>query len=154
MSVEARRARVHLERAEGFRFTATFPDVPAAPPMTLDEPSPLGGDTGPNPASLLAAAIGDCLAASLVFCLRKARIDSASVEADAVAHILRNDSGRMRIGGIDVSLSVTLTEGDASSAQRCRALFEDYCIVTESVRQGVPVDVSVRITPRALAPSA
>jgi hypothetical protein len=76
-----------------------------------------------------------------------------AVEADAVAHVIRNDSGRMRVGNVEVTLNLTLAEGDPSAAQRCLPLFEDFCIVTESVRHGFPVDVHVRVTPKALAPA-
>ena len=32
---------------------------------------------------------------------------------------------------------------DASRFDRCKALYEDFCIVTESVRHGIPVNVHV-----------
>jgi organic hydroperoxide reductase OsmC/OhrA len=143
MAAVERTARARVERVENFRFTATFPDVPHAAPLALDEPSPLGGDFGPNPGSLLAAAIADCLAASLVFCLRKARVNPVGVAADAEARIVRNDAGRMRISDVDVTLSLQLTDEQRTAAERCVGLFQDFCIVTESVRHGIPVHVHV-----------
>ena len=32
---------------------------------------------------------------------------------------------------------------DPSRAQRCLGLFEDFCVVTASVKQGIPVSVEV-----------
>jgi hypothetical protein len=49
--------------------------VIGAPPLRIDEPPPLGEERGPDAAALLGAAVGDCVAASLVFCLRKARVN-------------------------------------------------------------------------------
>jgi len=109
----------------------------------VDETSPLGDDTGPNPAALLAAALGSCLSASLVFCLRKARIEPEGVTADVTARIVRNDRGRYRIGDVDVELALSLPDG-VQGSERCQQIFEDFCIVTESVRHGIPV--SVRVT--------
>ena len=89
-------ARAHVEPIHNFRFTATFPDLKDAGRIAIDEAVPLGGGTGPNPAALLATAIGSCLAASLTFCLKKAHVE-ASVAADAIAHVGRNEAGRFRI---------------------------------------------------------
>jgi uncharacterized OsmC-like protein len=139
-------ARAHVEPIHNYRFTATFPDLKDASGIAVDEAPPLGGGTGPNPAALLATAVGSCLAASLTFCLRKARID-ASVAADAVAHVGRNEAGRFRIQGVDVTVTVKVAEADRARLERCERIFEDFCIVTESVRQGVPVKVELAHTP-------
>lgn len=136
------RIRVRLRPNGGYRFMASFPDIPQAAPILLDEPPPLGDAAGPNPAGALAAAIGGCLAASLTFCLHRAHIEG-TVEADAEANLIRNDRGRFRISDVSVALSVHVATDDRSKLERCRGLFEDFCIVTESVRHGVPVSVSV-----------
>jgi len=63
---------VTLDLGTGYAQTVDF-GVPDVPPLTVDEPPPLGTGAGPNPARLLAGAVGSCLAASLTFCMRKAR---------------------------------------------------------------------------------
>lgn len=147
MAADDKVARAHLDLVEGLRFTVSFPDVGDAPLIAIDEQPPLGGGAGPTPAATLAAAVGSCLAASLTFCLSKARITPVSVSADAAAHLTRNDAGRFRISGIDVDLEIAVGDGDTARLQRCRDIYEDFCIVTESVRRGIPVDVSVSTRP-------
>ena len=56
---------------------------------------------------------------------------------------MRNEKGRLRIGKIDVSIMVELADGQYDRINRCLDLFEDYCIVTASVRKGIPVNVLV-----------
>ena len=55
-----------------YRFEVDF-KTPGQPLLLTDEPAPLGGGAGPNPARLLGAAVANCLAASLLFSLRKFR---------------------------------------------------------------------------------
>lgn len=143
MSFEQNRARVHLERREKFQFTASFPDTPQVAPMQLDEQPPLGDGTGPNPASLLAAALGNCLTSSLIFCLNKVRVEPSNVVTDVTARIVRNERGRFRIGDVEVDISLQVNPEDAAGLERCEGLFDDFCIVTESVRHGIPVNVRI-----------
>lgn len=135
--------KVSLRFVRGYEFVATFPDTEGLPPIVFDEPPPLGEGTGPNAASVLAAAIGNCLAASFAFCLRKVRLEPVDVSAEVVAHVVRNEQGRFRIKSIDVELAPEVLEQDRPRLQRCEQLFEDFCIVTESVRRGIPVNVKV-----------
>jgi organic hydroperoxide reductase OsmC/OhrA len=138
--------RVHKVRLslEGhYRFTASFPEVTVAPNITLDEAPPLGEGHGPNPAALLGAAVGNCLASSLLFCLRKARGDAEALDVEVEVRVARNEAGRFRIAGISVQLDPSVSEEDQARLARCEPLFEDFCIVTESVRHGVPVEVRV-----------
>jgi len=130
---------VRLEHEGGHRFRASF--ATGAPDLVTDEPPPLGMAAGPDPASLLATAVGNCLASSFLFCVRKARIEPLSLGVEVRLKRERNEEGRMRIAGIDVLLAPRLTDADAARLRRCAELFESFCVVAESVRRGIPMDV-------------
>lgn len=137
---------VTVRLARDYEFVAEFNDVPGAPSVMFDEPRPLGGGNAPNAAAMLGAAVGNCLSASLAFCLRKARIELLDLTAHVKTHVVRNEKGRFRISGIDVELAPSLGRTDAPIG-RCEELFEDFCTVTASVRRGIPVRVSLRESP-------
>lgn len=140
---EIQRFGVELEQQEGYEFRVRF-DWPGVPELMLDEPEPLGGRRGPNAARLVAAAVANCLAASLVFCMKsKFRQNPGPVRAMASGRLERNEHGRYRIAGIDVVLSLAENFGDLPHQERCLEQFEDFCIVTQSIRAGIPVSVSV-----------
>jgi len=139
---ELRRFTLHLEQVEEFEFKVRF-DWPDVPDLLLDEPAPLGSQAGPNAARLIAAGIANCLSASLLFCLQKSRSTPESVGATVTGHIDRNNEGRLRLVGIDVDLKLTGIPGDRSRLVRCLSLFEDYCVVTQAVRDGIPIGVRV-----------
>ena len=140
---EALSFAVDLEQQEGFEFRARF-DWPGVAPLVLDEPEPLGRRAGPNAARLVGAAVANCLAASLVFCLKtKFKQSPGPVRATATGRLERNAQGRYRIAGIDVTLSLAEKLGDMPHQERCLEQFEDFCIVTQSIRAGIPVNVSV-----------
>jgi uncharacterized OsmC-like protein len=140
-SAPVSRFAIRVEQANGFEFRILF-DKEAFAPMTMDEPPPLGHDVGPNASPILAAAIGNCLAASLVFCLRKQKVEATGVTAEVAVEIVRNEQRRLRIGKVDVTLH-TAIPADDPALQACLGVFEDFCVVTQSVRKGI--DVSVRI---------
>jgi organic hydroperoxide reductase OsmC/OhrA len=132
-----------LEQVEDYEFRVRF-DGTAIPDLIIDETSPLGGDAGPNPSRLLVAGVANCLSASLLFALRKFKNAPAKLSAKARATLARNEHGRWRITHIAVDLQLADTATALEHADRALAQFEDFCIVTESVRQGIAVDVSVR----------
>jgi organic hydroperoxide reductase OsmC/OhrA len=135
-------SRTLLTREAGYRFRVRF-DREGLPELITDEGPPLGEGKGPNPARLLATAVGNCLAASLLFCLGKARLSLDGLEAEVLTEFTRSPEGRLRIGGIQVRLLPRWTEETAAKAGRCLEIFEDFCVVTEAVRHGVPVEVRV-----------
>lgn len=146
MANEETTARAHVQLVEGYRFEGTFPDVPGSATLTLDE-APPRGEGGLSPAGLLAAAIGGCLSGGLTLCLNKAHLEPDAVNANVTARIARNAAGRLRITSIDVDLTPCLPGEDAGHLERCKSAYEDFCVVTESVRDGIPVNV--RISPCA-----
>lgn len=141
---------IALEQTQDFEFRVRF-DQPQFDDLMLDEPPPLGRDSAPNAARILAAAVGNCLSASLLFCARKARVPLGAIHTTVKARIARNEKGRLRIAGIEVAIDPGLSAADRPRATRCLDMFEDYCVVTQSVRQGI--DVKVRVA-GADAPSS
>ncbi len=140
---EVMRARVALQPLGRYRFRVEM-DRPEWS-LVVDEPPPLGEGAGPNPARLVATALGHCLASSLRFCLERARA-AADVSATVDLEVRRNQRGRWRIAHVDVRLDLSgVDPAQRAAVERCLGLFEDFCIVTASVRQGVPVDVRVRV---------
>jgi organic hydroperoxide reductase OsmC/OhrA len=129
---------VDLTLRGGYAFDADL-HLEGLSPLLLDETPPLGEGSGPSPARLLAAAVGHCMSASLLFCLRRSRVDVSGVETHVEADLERNERGRLRVGAIRVRLTPSVTAQDAAKLERCMSLFEDFCIVGQSVRAGVDV---------------
>jgi hypothetical protein len=88
---------VDLELRDGYRFGVDF-DLDWVPVLQVDEPVPLGAGEGPNAKLLLAAAVGNCMSASLLFCLRRARIEVPELRTRVSGKIVRNERGRLRVG--------------------------------------------------------
>lgn len=141
--------RVTVRHVTKYQFTADFPEVAGAPSIALDEAPPTGDGRGPNPAALLGAAVGTCLSATLVGCLRRAGAEAMALTANVVTHVRRNAEGRYRVAGIDVEMTPQLTASNRDSLERCERVFHDFCTVTESVRHGIPVQVTFQSVERA-----
>lgn len=134
--------QVQLTNEGGYRFAVRFDD-PGLPVLHLDEPAPLGAGSAPNPTRWLAAAIAGCLGSSLRFCLARAHIPIQGLTSGVEVHLVRNAAGRLRVGDVAVRLAPEVTREDAARMRRCLEIFESFCIVTESVRTGFPVQVDV-----------
>ena len=116
----------------------------ALPALRVDEAEPIGGGTGPHPEQLLIAGVANCLCASLVFALGKFRQDGGGVFAEATCRIGRNDDERLRIVGVDVRITLGATAADMPRIDRVLDQFQRFCTVSESVKLGIPIAVSVR----------
>ncbi len=109
----------------------------------MDEPPPLGEASGPNASRLLAAAAANCMSASLLYCLAKEEPPADSLRTEATCIMVRTEKNRLRIGGMEVGLIVSDELAGAKRFDRCKDLFEDFCIVSASIRKGIPIKVSV-----------
>ncbi|KRA46496.1 OsmC family protein [Pseudoxanthomonas sp. Root630] len=134
--------RITLEQDSDYAFRVIFDDT-ALEPLLTDEPTPLGHDRGPNPARLLLASVANCLAASLLFALRKHRNAPGPLRAEICALPTRNEHGRWRIASAKATLHLPGHNADYHDLERVLEQFEDFCVVTQSVRQGIDVEVEV-----------
>lgn len=139
---EQGRFTIHLEQQEGYQINVRF-DWKRAADLLTDEPPPLGEAAGPNASRLLAAAAANCLSASLLYCLSKEEPPDGALRAEATCTLVRNAQKRLRIGGLEVKLIVADELAGSKRFERCKNLFEDFCVVSASIREGIPIAVSV-----------
>ena len=134
-----------LEQVKDYAFEVSF-DKEGLHPLTMDELKPLGTETGPNATRMLSGAVGHCLSASLLFCLQKSRIPVKHVSTKVHATLARNEAGRWRVKDIKVDIKADpVNEEDRERMKRCLDIFEDFCIVTQSVRKGINVQAAVQV---------
>ena len=134
---------IQMEQQSDYEFRVRF-DKEQYAELMMDEPEPLGRDSAPSAGRVLAAAVGNCLSASLLFCARKAKVELGPIHTNVRVKVGRNERKRLRIVGIDVEIDPHIQDVERAKALRCIDLFEDYCTVTASIREGVPVEVTVK----------
>lgn len=93
MGEDEKTFKVSMKREKDFVFSVDF--GLAGLDFKMDEPEPVGSDVGPNASKVLAAAMGNCLTASLLFCLNKARRRSGTLRQTSRARC----GGTRRGGG-------------------------------------------------------
>ena len=129
-----------IKLLENYVFEIDFGDFGK---IITDEPEPLGQGEGPNPSRLLAASVANCLAASLMFAIRKFKGEPGEVSADVTLSMHRVD-GRLRVEKTDVVLQLGNTYENLPNIEKVLSQFEEFCVVTQSVRSGFDVNVEVR----------
>lgn len=130
-----------LQQVQDFQFDVDFGDGRSL--LRTDEPAPLGKGEGPSPGQLLAAAVGNCLAASLLFALRKFKQDPSPMTVESTCRVDRNPQNRLRIEAIDVQIRMGQQATSLAHLERALETFEGFCTVSQSVSRGIPISISV-----------
>ena len=140
--MESKEIVTTVELLKDYEFIVKF-DIDNVSELIVDEPPPLGRSAGPNASRVLSAAVGNCLSASLLFCMRKARVEVNKLKTVVRTSLARNREGYWRVSHINVKIEPEISPEDASGFKRCLEIFERYCVVTQSVREGIDVKVEV-----------
>lgn len=133
---------IELTQQADYRFEIRF-DNANVPHLLTDEPAPLGQDAGPNPSRLLLASVANCLSASLLFAMRKFKNEPGPLRTTATATVARNEQNRLRIASMSVEIHLGVAKDAITMLERILAQFEDFCVVTQSVRSAIPIEVRV-----------
>lgn len=132
---------VVIRQQQEFRFANEFGE--GIDILLSDEDPPVGTGKGPSPVQLLAAAVGNCLSASLLFALRKFKQAPEPISARVEPVIGRNEDKRLRVQRLKVRIDLGVPAASLQHLDRALAQFEDFCTVTASVRAAIPVDIEV-----------
>ena len=124
------------------------------PTLIADEPPEFhGDDTGPSSIEYLLIAIGACQGTSFGFAIDKynAKIRNIDIEIRGDMHHvdkhgqLDKDKGLLRLINIEIAFTIVPefdSEENLENIDMAFRSFKKYCVVTESVRQGIPSKIS------------
>ena len=133
--------RITLRQQQDYQFQVDLGE--GIPPLLADEPAPLGTGQGPSPVQLLAAAVGNCLSDSLLFALRKFKQTPEPLHCTVDAEIGRNEQKRLRVLKMTAALHLGVPASSLEHLDRVLDQFEAYCTVTQSVGQGISIEMQV-----------
>jgi organic hydroperoxide reductase OsmC/OhrA len=133
---------VKLALEADYRFKVDF-GLAGVPILATDATPPLGNGSGPDSEMLLMAAVGNCLSASLAFALRKFKNEGVLIRTTVEATMARNEQGRNRMHSIAVDIALSVPANSLRLVERAVAQYEDFCVVTQSVRTAIPVTARV-----------
>ena len=133
---------VTITRQEKYKFLVDFGE--SIPSLVADEAPPLSDGTGSSPEQLLGAAMADCLCGSLLFAINKFKGDPGHLSATATCETGRNENNRLRVTHVNVHIALGANPEELPHLDRALAEFVDFCTVSQRVRAGIPISVSVR----------
>lgn len=132
---------ITLHQQQGYQFQADFGG--GMPATLVDLPAPLGQGAGPSPEHALGTAVGQCLSSSLLFALRKYRQEPGPLRTEVRVQEGRNEAGRQRVQGMQVRIQLGVPAASLEHLDRVLASFEDFCTVTQSIREAIRVELSI-----------
>ena len=135
--------KVEIKQNKDFSFNVNF-GLEGISDLLMDEPQPLGEGVGPNASRVLAAALGNCLCASLLFCLKKSRVNVIRLDATVMGSWKRNNEGRWRIEEINVIIEPQVKREYSKQLERCIEIFEQFCVVSQSISEGIKINLEIK----------
>lgn len=126
--MSARTVTVHLKQRHDDRFDIHFDESAQSSSSSVQQ---------------FCAAVGIDLADSLLSTLRKVEQSSAPLACMVVAEIGKNAERQIRVLNMAVSLHLGVLASQLVFLDRLVDEFQTLSTVTQSVRQGIPVDVTV-----------
>jgi uncharacterized OsmC-like protein len=87
--------------------------------------------------------VGNCLSDSLLFALRKFKQAPEPIECTVTAEVGRNDEKRLRVLKMTAVLKLGVAAASLQHLDRVLDQFEAFCTVTQSVGQGIAIELQV-----------
>ncbi len=144
MTIESR-VKVGLKLQENMLFKCELGNVKMQD-LYIDERNKKKHEKiGPSPIKLLALSVLSCLAACFEFCLQKKGFTLSDLDGRAEVTFLRKDKDFWRIKKIDVDILPKIDNLEMrKSIAQCKGLFEQHCIISESLRKGMEINVNLK----------
>ncbi|MFX1501576.1 MAG: OsmC family protein [Promethearchaeota archaeon] len=143
MAIE-KKSKVELKLEEKMLFRCNLGKL-KMDDLYIDERKEKRNDRiGPSPVKLLGLSVLSCLAASFEFCIEKKNLFLSDLEGRAEVTVARNTNKFWRIKKIDVEIVPKIDNPELlNRVNQCKKLFEQYCIISESLKKGIEINVNL-----------
>jgi organic hydroperoxide reductase OsmC/OhrA len=144
MSEEIKKVNVNITLEKEMIFKCELGDIKVEECYIDDTNKDEVNMLGPNPSRLVGLAVLGCLSSSFIFCLKKRDFTLDNLKAEAEVIIGRNEKGFWRVKKINVNIDVKIDDPETRKrADQCRKMFEQYCLVTQAIREGIDIELKM-----------
>jgi uncharacterized OsmC-like protein len=100
-----------------------------------------GKNRFPCPDDLFFSAIGGCILTTFLYFKNKIKLNLRDLRIVVQGKVNSVGAKGYRIMGIEVFINVETDEREKSKAEKCVELAKDYCHLTRSIEQGIPIKI-------------
>ena len=113
--------------------------------MILMDDKKMGEHAGSSPIEYFLSSIGSCMMMSFIYCLSLSRIhlNPDDFRVLVVGKLGRLDD-RLRLINIEVDF-ILKTTNDSPKIRKCFEKFQPFCILSESIKDGIPLSCDLKI---------
>lgn len=116
------------------------------PPMEFDTPLEFGGESRyPCPDEIFFSAVGGCLITTFLYFKKRLKLDLRGIQVTVQGTVAPVGPKGYRIKGIEAFVNVEADEKERSKAEKCAKLAIEYCHITRSLEDGIPVEADYQI---------
>ena len=117
------------------------------PALKIDMPVEFGGrGRFPCPDELFFSAVGGCLLTTFLYFKEKLRFFLRGLQVSVKGIVNLIGPKGYRIAGIEAFIRIEVDEKEKLKAEKCAELTRDYCHITRSLEQAIPLRISSKIT--------
>ena len=145
MSTFQSEAKIELEWLGGEDFKIRFDGEGLKLTFVVERsrvpPEKVGGEAR----MLLAAALAECMASTLFFLLKWAKIEVKRFSATANAVTGKDETGRLNVDRVDLTLNLDIPKDEETTKkfERVKTLFKRGCLMSRSLEKGIKVNYSI-----------
>lgn len=145
MSTFQSEAKIELEWLEGEDFKIRFNSEGLKLTLVVERsrvpPEKVGGEAR----MLLAAALAECMASTLFFLLKWAKVEVKRFGATANAVTGKDENGRLNVDRVDLTLNLDIPKDEETlkKFERVKTLFKRGCLMSRSLEKGIKVNYSI-----------
>ena len=121
--------------------------------LSFDTPTEYQGNaSAPCPDQLFLASICGCLMNTFINLKNRLGAETKDLKIDASTKIELTDPAGYRIKSIEATIQVYSEPDNAEINRRCAEFARDYCHITKSIEQAVPITVNIQVLIEADTP--